>query len=109
DPEFGCQAALRDARIFLDGLEQLEVPACFDVHIRLVHGQPFKSSQTMSRSFAMARAATRPTTSFNWRAGMPVPGRFAQTSSGVMVAPAAMSRIDTTLWCAMLRTSCSPG
>src|SRR5712691_5587424 len=56
-----------------------------------------RSSQAISRSFAMALLATRPTTSCSCRAGMPVPGRFAQTSSVRIVAPAAMSRIDTTL------------
>ena len=38
DAELGGEAALRDARVLLDGLEQLEVAMGFNIHDRPIHG-----------------------------------------------------------------------
>src|SRR5207237_9349787 len=54
-----------------------------------------RSSHWTSRPLAIPRFATRPITSSRRRAGMPVPGRFAHTSSAAILAPAGLSGLVT--------------
>src|SRR5262245_28567234 len=70
-------------------------------------GAQFRSSHLRSRFASMSLAARLPYSfgiSFD---GIPVPGRFVQIMSSVIVSPARMGRVDTTERNAQVRISFS--